>query len=145
MNVFEITTGREVLHFDMTAEKVRNPVKAKSGDWRETATQWSVTLTQREYGNMYCLDYFTGSAIKDAPKIGDVLSSIALDSSMADEMPADEMEAMDHYESNFGKSEKSSDTLRIVCVVKLARENVKKLLANTGITLDEFIEKCPKD
>lgn len=144
METFEFDTGREVLHFDMVAVKVQEPVKAKSGDWRETATQWSVALSQREYGNTMTMDYFTGSLAGPA-EIGGVLTCIALDASMSDEMPEDDFAAMDHYESNFGSCDKASQVLRVVRGVRETREKVKRLLANTGITLDEFIAKCSED
>lgn len=144
METFEFDTGREILHFDMVAIKVRAPVKAKSDDWKETAAQWRVLLTQCEYGNCMSLNYWTGSRAGPVT-IGGVLTCIALDVSVAQEMPEDDLAAMDHYESNFGKSEKSSDVLRIVRGVLESREKVKNLLRNTGISLDEFIAKCSED
>lgn len=144
METFEFDTGREVLHFDMQALKIREPVKAKSGDWKETATHWRILLTQREYGNSMALDYFTGILAGPA-EIGGVLTCIALDASMAQEMPEDDCEAMDHYESNFGPADKASEVLRIVRAVRETREKVKGLLANTGIAMDEFISACSED
>lgn len=140
MQTFEIQYNGETFHFDMTAEKVGTVVKENK--WK--ATQWSVTVTQREYGGMIAFDFFTGTAIKDC-EISSVMQTIALDSSMAEEMPEDDIAAMDHYESNFGQCEKSSEVLRIVRAVRKMRNDAQKMLANTGITLSEFCEACSED
>lgn len=138
-------TDKETLNFSMWLEKVRSPLKIKSDDWKKTATHWRVTLTQNEYGNGYSLDYYMGSALNRSPTILEVFQCLALEAAMAQEMPEDDFAAMDHYEAEFGKAEKSSDVLRIVRDVRETRAGLQKLFRNTGITIDDFISAVPTE
>jgi hypothetical protein len=52
-------------------------------DWRADATAWLFTFEHD--GQEVTFNYFTGSAIKDEPRAADLLHSLIMDASLADE------------------------------------------------------------
>lgn len=106
-----MTKTIENLRFDI--KHIRDPLKSKSADWKETADHWHITFFHD--GGSFTTDYYTGSghrkqkhgrdfAVK--PDIKDVIYSLFMDSSA-------EHENFNDWCANFGYSDDSISALNI--------------------------------
>lgn len=119
---------------------IRDPLKSKSDEWRETADHWLVTFSYDK--GFFTVDYFTGSghrkekfgrsmAIK--PNVKDVLYSLYIDS-------MSENENFHSWCANYGYSDDSISALNIYkeCLdqsvklrkLGLSRDYLEKLFEN---------------
>jgi len=151
----------EPLHFDVTS------TLEKAADKPGGQDKWTVTVTQREYGNVATFAYSTGTgfrAVRDGwatkplpfrasvydwersftvrPDAASVLCSLGSDYQCAADMPRGSAEAMDYLQAEFGHDGKASDLLRMVESLRENADKTDRLLRNTGIIGSEFAEWC---
>lgn len=120
-----MTTTLENLNYQI--KHVRDPLKTKSTDWRETADQWYVTFKTKD--GFFTVDYYTGSghrkekhgrsfAVK--PDIKNIIHSLYMDSMAADANFHD-------WCLNFGYSDDSIQALNTYKECLQSAVNLRKL------------------
>lgn len=121
-------------------QHIRDPLKKKSEEWKETADQWHVTIYHDT--GMFTLEYYTGSGhrkkigkgfnertIAQTPKIKDVIYSMFIDSTAMNENFSD-------WCSNYGYSD---DSISALNTYKECLEQGRKL-RKLGLS-QEYLEK----
>lgn len=154
------TTDRESFHFDVSASLycLADPKADPRADWKASADQWHITVTQREYGNTVGFDFWTGiglrafppkptgvtlhtHSIPKAPEASSFLSSIGSEVLDASTMPYDDLKALEWLdEEGLAEDAKPADALRMVRAFRVNRKKVATLLANTRLTVEEWAE-----
>ena len=117
---------------------IRDPLKTKSAEWKETADQWYVTF--KHDNGFFTVDYFTGSGHRkkigertraQAPKIKDVIYSLYMDSMATNENFHD-------WCSNIGYDNDSISALNAYKECILSGQKLKKLGLSAEYLAEQF-------
>lgn len=154
---------KDLFHFDVSCVLVKRAdiwALPKGAPWKDSADQWRVTVTQREYGNKIEMDYWTGHGHRQfpgkdianprtkpwyelsrtvEPDAKGILYSLAMDYSSFRDLPADEGKALDQLAEESGCT-KPSEALDLLRGLRQSADQLRQLLRNTGILPDEFAD-----
>lgn len=100
-------------------KKIRDPITTKSTSWEQTATKWQAVINGQKF------TYWTGSAITTEPTYDDIMASLLLDQTCANQSYSDLCN-----EFGYNAEEKSSQRIYQSCL-----KNTEKL-SLTGIDLN---------
>jgi hypothetical protein len=106
--------------------------------WKDRSDHWRVTILAD--GKSIDIDYWTGIGLRPrVPDLRDVLCTLASDCQTEIELPRDTGDALDVLMTEYG-CERASDALTMLHALGANRGKIETMLADSGVSLDEFME-----